>query len=290
MNSVGEEAELEESRDEPLEESARLEEDREAVKEDEWVARIKYTLATSSLLAPRLQLSLYPQSSTPPVVSQLVQTGRKSGKDVVERNKVEWGTGWENRGTRWNDHSLIKDVDVVGRWIVAYIWSIILLVYSQYFRPQAITKESTIRNLESSPTGSESLEVLEGVDTKARVLDGVHRLVSVSQQLDNRISRSLGGIREVESVGLGLGLSVAPLFSSRASADDPHTARTRIQIIRHNLPSRIAIASALLSASLPRHPTTMNQNHEITISASRFLPQSPQSHSPTNKLRNRSLR
>lgn len=159
------------------------------------------------------------------------------------RERVEWGEGWENRGTRWIDHPLLRDAGVVGCWIVAYISSLVLLVFQQYFQTHKPTMESTTILPEPlvEEMAAETLD--EGVDVKAGVLDSVVRLVAVSQQLDNRISRSLGGIREVENVGLGLGLYVVSHISSCPIADDHDTAPNRNSRIHSNLPSRIGIAS-----------------------------------------------
>lgn len=211
--SAAEEAEAEESRVELSNASERIEEGMEAEteRENEFVARIKYMLATSSLLAPRLELSLYPgpHSSTPPTTSGLERTAPTSTRSTGERAKVEWGAGWENKGTRWNDEGVVRDAGVVSSWIVSYIWHVILLVWTQYVRKETTTAESATKILESPVEAvPPSLESSNGIDLEAGVLETTNRLVSVSQQLDNRISRSLGGIREVEGVGLGLGLSV----------------------------------------------------------------------------------
>ena len=218
--SIAGEGEAEESRVDISNPSEREEDGIEGPmeRENELVARIKYTLATSSLLASRLELSLYPQSSTPPTTSRLERTAPTSMRSEIKRDKVEWGAGWETRGTRWNDDGVLRDAGVVGSWIVAYIWQIVLLVWSQYAQKEPTTTESATKILESPVEMEPSVETSTVANLKTGVLGTINRLVSVSQQLDNRISRSLGGIREVEGVGLGLGMSVQS-FSLAESSD-----------------------------------------------------------------------
>ena len=158
-----------------------------------FIDRLKYALATSSLLAPRLAeaLPLYPPLDTasrpPPAQDDRVEEEKRARRRVAE-----WGEGWESRGKDWEDRTGWESV-------------VFLLCACSVGLVQLLASASGRR----SPPAPSALPIPSTpppTSMHATVLSTVDRLVTSSQTLDLRISRALSSIREVECIGWGLGL------------------------------------------------------------------------------------
>lgn len=152
--------------------------------------RLKYTLATSSLLTPRLAdaLPAYPSLEEKHVeapshaVSAAIQIARAKGA------VADWGTDWASRGQSWRDRGFLGNLH--------FARSAVNLVraanHAAHPMHSGTERGSSIQSA-SFPCADTTTAAAEN-------------FIKVAQQVDIRISRALGGIKEIECVTWGLGL------------------------------------------------------------------------------------
>ncbi|ORY88081.1 hypothetical protein BCR35DRAFT_351214 [Leucosporidium creatinivorum] len=183
---------------------------------------LKYSLATSALLHPRLSdaLPLYPQARAARVEQQRTAPSSPTvmlrSSSSRRSNLADWGDSWDTRGHGWADRGALGNATFAVRGVVG---AVSRLVKPPNVKPVIATIPSA-RDLSPAPPTVHST-----------VLATVERLVSAAQELDVRTARALNGIREVECITYGLGLS------------DPLPPISRIE-------AQSLIASPPLSASL----------------------------------------
>lgn len=180
---------------------------------DPFADLLKYSLATSSLLSARLSdaLPLYAAadvdlaaSADPPIaVSDVRATtgtrgeGHSESVRIRDRRPLEWGPGWDSLGHTWQDRSPAGNAWELARWFVLSLVAIAAVVASRRAEKERRTTPSEVPPVDPKQSTSA---------VHADALGSVDEFVSASQQLDLRVSRALGGIREVECIGWGLGL------------------------------------------------------------------------------------
>lgn len=157
---------------------------------------LKYSLATSALLHPRLSdaLPLYPQARarveqqrtapSSPVAMSRSSSSRRS-------NLADWGDSWDTRGHGWTDRGVLGNAAFAVRGVVG---AVARLVKPSNVKPVLATIPSLSDLSPAPPT------------VHSTVLATVDRLVSAAQELDVRTARALNGIREIECITYGLGL------------------------------------------------------------------------------------
>lgn len=192
------------------------------VRLDPFADLLKYNVATSFLLTPRLSdaLPLYPDLSHKPAEMHVNSDGPRAptpgeegldgqgGRAVLReeetesalsRPKMEWVAGWDTVGEDWRDRSPARNAwELLCHLALAGValWHFGASEWAKY-RSQTPAVDIPPRDPQTSTS-----------TVHATVLGAVDQLVAAAQQLDIRVARALGGIREVECVGWGLGLSV----------------------------------------------------------------------------------
>ena len=159
---------------------------------DHFSDRLKYSLATSALLSPRLSdaISLY---STPQRdVGQKIAAPSRPRRASVKKAKVaDWGTGWDTRGQGLLERGVLGAAATALQGVVGVVGKLV---------SPAVAKAVPL----AVPSASDLSLAPPTVHTT--VLATMDRLVSAAQELDLRTARALSGIREIECVTWGLGL------------------------------------------------------------------------------------
>lgn len=156
---------------------------------------IKYSLATSSLLATRLvdALPLYP--AAPPAIDHCtIQEPKLS---------IEWELGWETKGDKWCDHELFHALLLSYTLVITFLSTL----YQRFRR---------LSQLESIPpeltTDSEEAIVDQSVDliptSQTELFVTVERLILSSQTLDKTLFRAFDHLLEADSIESSLGVYV----------------------------------------------------------------------------------
>jgi hypothetical protein len=169
---------------------------------------LKYNIASSSLLNYNLSdaLPLYPalaaleaaraKTAAPPPTSAPAQPKLSTLKPL------EWGTDWHRRAESWQHRTPLENAFALGCWLVFGLISISSTVYNAPAHPQpAPSAPPTV------PCAKPALPPAVLPSWHTQFLNKVDALVRASQELDLRAAKALTGIKEVECIGWGLGLS-----------------------------------------------------------------------------------
>lgn len=175
--------------------------------DDDAGERLKYLLATSSLLTPKLAdaISSYPASlNTGRVESSLdpVNTIRPQLVSAAASSKrVSWPEDWCKRGQGWRDRNAWAN----ARCLVQGLFQ---LVRAPAPSPhdQLVALEKIPAALPRSPSPPQPTVQTERASTDTDTLVATERFIAASQELDRRVAQAMTGIREVECVSWGLGL------------------------------------------------------------------------------------
>lgn len=158
---------------------------------------LKYSLATSALLNPRLSdaIPLYQARVEKPIA--LSSTPAAPRQSISRRSNVaDWGQSWDTRGQGLADRGVLGNAVAAVRGIVGAVSR----VAARSPASPALAALPSVSDLTpSAPT------------VHSTVLATLDRLISAAQELDLRMARALSGIREVECVTWDLGLYVVAL-------------------------------------------------------------------------------
>lgn len=179
--------------------------------EDNFSDLLKYTLATSCLLTPKLAaaLPLYPTldaTRAPPkdAPATLELSDEAVVQAVVARESLDWGLEWDVRGHEWRDREALVNGWMVVCWVVVQVYEALLRL-----RPPPTPLPSSAPPPTLSPT-LDSPSLVAGKPSKETlhksVIKAMEDFVRASQEMDIRIARALGAIREIEVISFGLGL------------------------------------------------------------------------------------
>ena len=178
---------------------------------DPFADLLKYSLATSSLLSARLSdaISLYPPvelaprpSKDGPPPADVEAEGRSGGAQRTSEAEshgtprprpIKWGEGWDTAGETVWDRSAVGNAWRFSKWLAS---PVVAFMTSPRTTLAAVVDVGAAKKDPKAATSSVHADALGSVD----------RFVSASQQLDLRVTRALGGIREVECITWGLGL------------------------------------------------------------------------------------
>ncbi|KAL8289985.1 hypothetical protein RQP46_002924 [Phenoliferia psychrophenolica] len=233
---------------------------------DPFADLLKYSLATSSLLSARLSdaISLYPPidlagpSKEQPGDSaegrSRADEHQAHGDTAPEpRPPLEWGDRWDHAGETVWDRSAIGNAWQLTKWLAVPLLARVSAPRTD-LQAREDPSDSTQRNIKAS-TSSAHADALGSVD----------RFVSASQELDLRVTRALGGIREVECITWGLGLSqpLPPISRMEAASHLANPVGGHTQHPRVPSPLGFAVTPRDLDDS-PHFPVALN-NARFTL-------------------------
>jgi hypothetical protein len=181
--------------------------------------QLKYTLATSSLLTPRLAEAIpaYPSpeediQSPARSITTAVQNARANGTIAA------WGVDWDTQGQRWRDRSLLDNLSALA-------WRTVGLV--RRAASSAPLKTPVTPHQEAAPAHNQAPAPTHCANITVAAAEA---FVQSAQRLDLRVSQALTGVREIECINWGLRLYVrasSPGFSLLTLAVLPDPTRFR---------------------------------------------------------------
>lgn len=183
----------------------RAEDNEETRLNEQFANTLKYSLASSSLLTYNLSdaLPLYPALSSTPTTPSPPPTGPPSRPTTVRKPvALGWGNNWSTRVENWQDRNPFENALALVAWAVLGLFSVAATIYRTPAQPTATVPLPLVQ--ETKPALPPA--VLPSWHT--HFLAKLDLLVRTAQELDLRAARALSGIKEVECIGWGLGLSV----------------------------------------------------------------------------------
>ncbi|KAM0746315.1 hypothetical protein T439DRAFT_384067 [Meredithblackwellia eburnea MCA 4105] len=275
---------------------------------DPFAELLKYSLATSSLLSPRLSdaITLYPSldslttsSSSGPQQSEVTSTttnpssqdpppeathvSGNSGTVLLEGKegsnipsitvKPVWGDNWDTRGHSWRDRSFAGNaLEVVS-----------ILAGASVGVTKLFTKESTPSTESSSlplppvpppsetPATAPKAQEAKTSTVHTSVLDSAASFAKAAQELDLRIGGALSAIKEVECIGWGLGLSHPLPPVSRLESASLSNSTYSTSSGRARVPSPLGFASTTPELDSFRHFPPQSHSRSQSSSVNNLL-------------------
>ncbi|KAM0787386.1 hypothetical protein ACM66B_003471 [Microbotryomycetes sp. NB124-2] len=159
----------------------------------EFAEHLKYALATSSLLTPRLAeaLSLYRPDQGPSGNRKMPAQMTLTRPD----NVAVWGRAWDTKGQSLVERSLGESVELTVRTLADALARL-------RGSATAVTKPSM--SLSKSPA---ALQNDEAPAWQTQMIAALDRFVRASQRFDLDATRAMSGVREMECVAWGFQLS-----------------------------------------------------------------------------------